>query len=97
MDIQESAASLLLRSPYLSVSHIMHLLDISDSEFRRFIVSNNQIAQLMDARRAGTLKAPRREAKECNSCGEWFMPYASARQCSDECTRSALLADRKYR
>jgi len=75
----------------------MNLLDISDSEFRQYLVNNSLIAQLMKARRAGTLKTPMREAKECNSCGEWFMPYASARQCSDECTRVALLADRKLR
>ena len=35
--LQESAAALLLRSPRLSVSTVLELLDISDSEFRALV------------------------------------------------------------
>ena len=50
-DIQASAAALLLRSPRLSVTLIMDLLDLSDAEFRSLTRSDERIAELLDLRR----------------------------------------------
>ena len=87
MQLQESAISLLLRSPRLSVSLALDLLDISDRDFRLMVKQNAQIAELLEQRKNGELQPLKREFKECPSCNEWFMPYAGARFCSDECLK----------
>jgi hypothetical protein len=84
-DLEETAAALLLRSPRLSVSRILELLDISDAEFRRMCAGNGRILELLEARRAGTLKSDPAEFATCPGCGDWFVPYGGARCCSDEC------------
>jgi len=92
--LKMTAAVLLLRSPRLSVSQILELLDIGDAEFRSMSQDNIQISQLLEARRAGTLKRTEPELLSCSGCGEWFVPYAGARHCSDECRTIAVLNKR---
>lgn len=87
MQIEESAISLLLRSPRLSVSLVLDLLDISDRDFRRMVKQNAEIAELLEQRRRGELRPIEPELKECPSCTDWFLPYAGARFCSDECAK----------
>ena len=92
--LEEQACALLLRSPHLSVSQVLDLMDIGDSEFREMLRSNPRIASLMEQRREGAL--PRVESKmtECPACGEWFNPYASARCCSDTCAKIDQISNR---
>lgn len=86
-----SAAALLLRSPSLTLSQILDLLDIGDAQFREMTRSNPRIAGLLERRRAGQLSRPEDPLRACATCGEWFLPYAGSRQCSDECRRIARL------
>jgi len=90
-DLQESAAALLLRSPRLSVSLILELLDLSDAEFRELTLRNERVRELLDKRRRGELATEEPQLKTCPGCGDWFIPYAHARCCSDECVRIILL------
>lgn len=90
-----TAATLLLRSPRLSLSQILELLDIGDAEFRDMTRDNAQIQTLLGQRRAGTLETPETELRTCLGCGEWFVPYAGSRHCSDECRRIARINGRK--
>jgi hypothetical protein len=83
--LEEAAAVLLLRSPRLSVSRILDLLDVSDAEFRAMCARNGRIRELLEARRVGTLVADPTDIATCPGCGEWFVPYGGARCCSDEC------------
>ena len=83
----ETAAALLLRSPRLTVSQIMDLLDIGDAEFRGMTGNSATIRALLEQRRNGELAPPQAELKTCPGCGEWYLPYAGARYCSDECGR----------
>ena len=54
-ELKATAATLLLRSPRLSLSQILELLDIGDAEFRTMTRENSQIQTLLDQRRDGTL------------------------------------------
>ena len=83
--VTASGVLLLLRSPNLSVSQILDLMDIGDAEFRQLCRDHPRIAQLLDARRNGALAPARVEPACCPGCGTWFLPYAGSRQCSDEC------------
>ncbi len=83
--LEEAAAALLLRSPRLSVSRILDLLDVSDAEFRAMCARNDRIRDLLEARRVGTLVAEPADIATCPACGDWFVPYGGARCCSDEC------------
>jgi len=94
--LTESATALLLRSPALSLSQILELLDIGDAEFREMSRSNPRIAELLEQRRHGALARPEDPLRACPACGDWFLPYAGARHCSDECRRIARL-DRRGR
>ena len=87
--LQESAAALLLRSPRLSVSLVMELLDISDSEFRALVRENEEISELLEKRRRGELVAEEPEVRTCPGCNDWYIPYGGARFCSDECAKIA--------
>ena len=87
--LQESAAALLLRSPRLSVSLVMDLLDISDSEFRELVRENRKISELLEKRRRGELQAEEPELRTCPGCSDLYIPYGGARFCSDECARIA--------
>ncbi len=90
--LQESAAALLLRSPRLSVSLVMELLDISDAEFRELVKENAEVSELLEKRRRGELAREEPDIKTCPACGDWFIPYAGARFCSDECRKIARIA-----
>lgn len=83
--LEEAAAVLLLRSPRLSVSRILDLLDLTDAEFRAMCTRNSRIRELLEARRMGTLVAEPADIATCPGCGDWFVPYGGARCCSDEC------------
>ena len=89
--LEENAIALLLRSPSLDVGTIMDLLDVGDRDFREMARRNARIAELLEARRLGTLEPIKGEPKQCPACGEWFMPYASARFCSDTCKKMGRL------
>ena len=89
--LQESAATLLLRSPRLSVSLVMELLDISDSEFRTLVQENEQVHQLIEKRRKGELTPEEPELRTCPGCEDWYIPYAGAKFCSDECAKIAQI------
>ena len=95
-NLEESAATLLLRSPRLSVSLVLELLDISDAEFREMIRQNSTLSALLEQRRKGELKFKEPELNACPGCGDWFIPYAAARYCSDECHKMAIIeSDRR--
>jgi len=83
--LEEEAIALLLRSPRLEVSTIIDLMDVSDRDFREMIRHNARIAELLAARSAGTLVDRSHEPAQCPVCDDWFVPYASARFCSDTC------------
>ncbi len=100
--LEEQACALLLRSPHLSVSQVLELMDIGDAEFRDMLKNNPRIATLMEQRREGALPPVESKLTECPACGEWFVPYASARCCSDTCAkidqiRNTPNAARRYR
>ncbi len=90
-NLEESAATLLLRSPRLSVSLVLELLDISDAEFRGMVRQNTTLSALLEQRRKGELTFAEPKLKACPGCGDWFIPYAAARFCSDECHKMALI------
>lgn len=87
MTLEEEAIELLLRSPRLTVGTIIDLLDVSDREFRSMAQRNPRIADLLAQRRDGTLSHRDAEPTRCPACDEWFVPYASARFCSDSCRK----------
>jgi hypothetical protein len=96
MQTDEVALALLLRSPRLSLTTILDLLDISDAEFRQIACDNQRIQHLLEARKAGTLKPVSCRPRNCPACGEWFEPYASERYCTDTC-KSIGMAERASR
>ena len=93
MTLEEKAIELLLRSPRLEAGRILDLLDVGDREFREMAQRNRTIAKLLEARRAGELKAPKSEPVQCQACSEWFVPYGSSRFCSDTCRTAGLIRD----
>jgi hypothetical protein len=97
MTLEEEAIALLLRSPRLEVGTIIDLLEVSDRDFREMIKHNDRIATLMNERREGTLAPPQAEPTQCPACEEWFLPYASARFCSDSCRTMGRLTQRTKR
>jgi hypothetical protein len=90
-DIEAQACALLLRSPHLSVSQILELMDVSDAEFRNMLKNNTSIATLLEQRRDGELQPMEPSLTECPACNDWFVPYGSARYCSDECAKVNLI------
>ncbi len=94
MTLEEEAIALLLRSPRLEVGTIIDLLEVSDREFRDMVSHNDAIAQLLQARRNGTLEPRAAEPAQCPACEEWFIPYAAARFCSDACRSLGRLTHR---
>lgn len=95
--LQESAATLLLRSPRLSVSLVLDLLDISDAEFRNLAQDNAKISALLEKRKRGELQTEQADLKTCPVCEDLFVPYAGRRYCCDECTRIARISGRRSR
>jgi hypothetical protein len=83
--LEEQALSLLLRSPRLSLSQILELLDVGDAEFRDIAARNQSVGNLLEARKEGTLQPETHAPRQCPSCTDWFVPYGSARFCSDPC------------
>ena len=100
MELEEQAAALLLRSPNLSVSDVMELLDLGDAEFKQIAERNPAVTRLLEARRQGELGevCQRRDSelqlRSCLTCGEEYLPYAGSRYCSDTCARLALIRSR---
>lgn len=96
MQIDEIALALLLRSPRLSLSTILDLLDLSDAEFRRIAAANDRVQHLLMCRKQGTLQPVTNRPRHCPACSEWFEPYASERYCSDTC-KSIGMSQRRTR
>lgn len=100
MDLEEQAAALLLRSPNLSVSDVMELLDLGDTQFKQIADRNPAVARLLEARRRGELgelcqrRDQELQLRTCLTCAEEFLPYAGSRYCSDTCARLALVRSR---
>lgn len=98
--IEAQAAALLLRSPNLSVSDVMELLDLGDQDFKEIAQCSPAVARLLEARRLGQLDAlcerrdQARTLRNCLTCDEEYMPYAGSRYCSDTCARLALVRTR---
>ena len=90
-DLDAQACALLLRSPHLSVSQVLELMDISDAEFREMLKSSKAITTLLEQRREGALPPMEPKLTECPACNDWFVPYGSARCCSDECAKVSLI------
>lgn len=86
-----SGVMLLLRSPRLSVSQILDLMDIGDAQFRQLCHDHPRIGQLLEARRHGRLRPEQVGPECCPGCGNWFLPYAGSRECSDECRQIVRL------
>jgi len=82
---------LLLRSPHLSVSQVLELMDVSDAEFRQMLKIRPAMAALLEQRREGALEPMEPSLTKCPACTDWFVPYASARYCSDECAKVSLI------
>ena len=97
MTLEEEAIALLLRSPRLEVGTIIDLLDVSDLAFRDMVRRNSRIAAVMAERRAGVLTERSSDAIRCPACDDWFVPYASARFCSDACRDIGRIASRRKR
>ncbi len=94
--LAERALVLLLRSPRLSVSTALELLDIGDRDFRRMLKTNARLADVIAARERGDAPLTRTERptiRKCAACGGEYIPYAGARWCSDEC--ATVLRTRK--
>ena len=90
------ALMLLLRSPRLSLSTIMELLEIGDREFRELSATNEQVARLLQARRDGTLvDRPVPDVLRCEGCGELYVPYAGRKVCSDTCAKICQIRGRE--
>jgi len=66
-------------------------MDVSDAEFREMLKCNTAIATLLKQRRDGELEPIEPNLTECPSCNDWFVPYGSARFCSDECAKVNLI------
>jgi hypothetical protein len=90
-NLEAQACALLLRSVHLSVSQVLDLMDISDAEFRDMLKISPAMTTLLDRRREGDLEPMEPNLTECPGCSDWFVPYASARYCSDECAKVGLI------
>ncbi|MCZ6710643.1 MAG: hypothetical protein O7B25_09790 [Gammaproteobacteria bacterium] len=90
-NIEAQACALLLRSVHLSVSQVLDLMDVSDAEFREMLNINPTMATLLERRRVGDLEPMEPSLTECPACSDWFVPYASARYCSDECAKVGVI------
>ncbi len=96
--VAEAAVALLLRSPRLSISTIMDLMDLGDSELRAMAQRNERIRKLLDARRDGQLpQAAPKDLIPCAGCGELLVPYAGRGVCSDTCERIRQVQSDKRR
>ena len=85
LTLEEKALSLLLRSPRLSLSLILDLLELGDADLREIARREPEVAGLLESRRAGTLSVEPASSRQCPSCADWFVPYAGSRYCSDPC------------
>lgn len=65
------AATLLLRSPRWSVSDVLELLEIGDTEFRRLVEADALLARVLEARQNGVVFNGVVE-RQCSVCGEVF-------------------------
>ncbi|MEM6710411.1 MAG: hypothetical protein AAF648_16665 [Pseudomonadota bacterium] len=92
--VDAQALTLLLRSPALSLSQVLELLDLGDHEFRRLVAEHPPIQHLLELRSRGELERRVEPERRCPTCGERFQPYGGARYCSDTCARAAAIRGR---
>jgi len=95
--LEQKACKLLLRSPRLTISQIMSLMDIGDRQFRELIKTDKEIRRLIKQRKDGKLKPYQVETSQCLICEDLFRPYGSTDFCSDECAKTASIDRRKSR
>ncbi|MEM1433098.1 MAG: hypothetical protein AAGG11_03515 [Pseudomonadota bacterium] len=88
------ALALLLRSPRLTVSQVLELLDLGDREFRALVAEHANIRHLLELRRQGALPDAPPTERVCPTCEERYIPYGGARFCSDTCARLASVPGR---
>lgn len=93
-ETEARALALLLRSPRLSVSQVLELLDLGDREFRALCAEHPNIRHLLELRRQGALPDTAPAERVCPTCGERYTPYGGARFCSDTCARLASVPGR---
>lgn len=96
-NLQADALELLLRSPRLNIETILRLLDIDERDFRELVKTNPAIGGLLKQRSQGLLELQGTEPRKCAMCKEWFLPYAGAKLCSDECKIADRIDRRDFR
>lgn len=85
------AAALLLRSPKWSVSDVLELLEIGDTEFRSLVDADPRLARVLAARAGGALFNGLVE-RQCRVCGESFATATFRDHCSSAaCARISRL------
>ena len=94
-ELERTACKLLLRSPRLTISQILELLEIGDREFRELMRIDQEISRLIKLRQRGELKIHSTKVIECSVCQELFAPYGSRPFCSDQCAKTASLSEEK--
>ena len=94
-ELERTACKLLLRSPRLTISQILELLEIGDREFRELMKTDQEISRLINLRQSGELKRHSTKVIECSVCQELFAPYGSRPFCSDQCAKTASLSEKK--
>ena len=76
MQTDEVALALLLRSPRLSLTTILDLLDISDAEFRQIACDNQRIRHLLEARNQAKIKTiellDKQSRREADITADWI-------------------------
>ena len=94
-ELERTACKLLLRSPRLTISQILELLEIGDREFRELMKTDQEISRLINLRQSGELKRHSTKVIECSVCQELFAPYGTRPFCSDQCAKTASLSEEK--
>ena len=92
--LDAQALALLLRSPHLSVSQVLELLDLGDREFRDLCARHANIRHLLELRKAGVLEEREARERTCPTCGDRYTPYGGARFCSDTCAKASAIRGR---
>ncbi len=85
------AAGLLLRSPHWTVSEVLELLDIGDSEFRELVLRNRTLADILERRRRHCVDIHERQ---CRACGETFLTATFRAYCGAPACRAVAAIDK---
>ncbi len=88
------AVTLLLRSPRWSVSAVMELMEIGDSEFRRLVEQNRKLARVLQERKADDGFDGLTE-RQCKACGDSFRTATFRSYCGSPACRKVEQLDRR--